>query len=51
VKDPAKAGNFLAQRLSEMPSHNAVCGFHKEVGREEWEGKNEISIFSKGVFL
>ena len=23
----------------------------KEVSREEWEEKNEISIFSKGVFL
>ena len=69
MKDPAKAGNFLGQRVSEMPSHNAVRGFQdfrgfssdcqQETGwkekkkggwPEEWE-ENEISIFSKGVFL
>ena len=27
MKDPAKAGNFWGQRVSEMPSHNAVRGF------------------------
>ncbi len=27
MKDPAKAGNFWDQRVSEMPSHNAVRGF------------------------
>jgi len=45
----------FSQKISEFSSDGQEkTGWkekRKEVGREEWEEKNEISIFSRGVFL
>jgi hypothetical protein len=45
----------FSQKIPEFflswPRENGVERKKKGDGREEWEEKNEISIFSKGVFL